>query len=124
LIKLFGEYLPELSLKEEELVPLLHRLSELMPEDVKQAMFETCLPIKIFHKEKVGSKRSRDPTDLDSYEARCSKCVCYFPLEELGMDGHGRVICRMCSQANGTLILTTFEFLSFKKVRESPCESP
>lgn len=113
LIQLFKGYLPKLNLT-EELVQLLHRLSELMPEDVKQTMFTICAPIKILHEEKIGTKRSRDPTDADSYEAQCSRCKLYFPLKGLGLDGHGRgAICRKCSQANGTPILSTLARLPF-----------
>jgi hypothetical protein len=113
LIKLFKRHLPKLKLT-EELVQLLHRLSELMPEDVKQTMFTFCVPIKILHEEKIGTKRSRDPTDPASYEARCSRCALYFPLIGLGLDGHGGgAICRKCSQANGTPILSTLARLPF-----------
>lgn len=101
LIKLFGEYLPKLSLT-DELVQLLHRFSKLMPDDVRQAMFTSCAAIKILHEETLGSKRSRDPTDNSSYEARCSRCTRYFPLQGLGLDGHGGAVCWICSQANGS----------------------
>lgn len=113
LIQLFKIHLPKLKLT-EELVQLLHRLSELMPEDIKQTMFTICAPIKILHEEKIGTKRSRDPTDPASYEAQCSRCKLYFPLKGLGLDGHGRgAICRKCSQTNGTPILTTLSRLPF-----------
>lgn len=109
LIKLFGEYLPKLKLS-EELVQLLHRFSKLMPDDVRQAMFASCAAIKIFHEESLGSKQSRDPTDPLSYEAKCSRCARYFPLQGLGQDGYVGAVCRRCSQANETPILTTFNF--------------
>lgn len=116
LIKFFQEYLPKLSLT-EELVQLLYRLSKLMPDEVKQAMFTFCAPIKILHEETLestqGKKRSRDPTDPLSYEARCSRCARYFPLQGLGLDGHGGAICRKCSQSSGTPILTTLGRLPF-----------
>jgi hypothetical protein len=116
LIKLFGEYLPELSLKEEELVPLLHRLSELMPENVKQAMFESCLQIKLLHNETLESKQSCEQKEANSYEAQCSICASYLFPTELGLDGHGRAVCRRCSQANGMPILTTLSGLPFGRL--------
>ena len=110
LIKFFQEYLPKLSLT-EELVQLLYRLSKLVPDEVKQAMFTSCVHIKMLHEETMestqGKKRSFDPTDPLSYEARCSRCARYFPLQGLGLDGHGGAICRKCSQSSGTPILTT-----------------
>jgi hypothetical protein len=116
MIKLFEVYLPKLSLS-EELVKLLYRLSKLMPDEVKQAMFQNCAHIKILHEETLectsGRKRSRDPTDPLSYEAKCSRCAHYFPLQGLGLDGHGGAICRRCSQANGTPISTTLGRLTF-----------
>ena len=116
MFKLFEVYLPKLSLS-EELVKLLYRLSKLMPDEVKQAMFQNCAHIKILHEETLectsGRKRSRDPTDPLSYEAKCSRCAHYFPLQGLGLDGHGGAICRKCSQANGTPISTTLGRLTF-----------
>ena len=116
LSKLFEVYLPKLSLS-EELVKLLYRLSKLMPDEVKQAMFQNCAHIKILHEETLectsGRKRSCDPMDPLSYQAQCSRCAHYFPLQGLGLDGHGGAICRICSQANGTPILTTLGRLPF-----------
>ena len=116
LIKLFGEYLPKLKLS-EELVQLLYRLSKLMPDEVKQAMFTSCVPIKMLHEEitesTVGKKRSYDPTDPLSYEAKCPRCTLYFPPPGLGQDGHGGAVCRKCSQASGIPIPITFGNLTF-----------
>ena len=108
LIKLFGSYLLRLTSFTEELVKLLHRFSKLVPIKVTQAMFTHCPPIKILHDELgIESERSCDPMDPLSYQAQCSMCKRHFPFRGLGLDGHGGAICRKCSQANGTRILTT-----------------
>lgn len=109
---LFQDCLPKLRLN-EELVKTLFEFAMLMPDYVRQVMFRSCVAIKIFHEETLGSKRSRDPTDSSSYEALCSRCVHYFPPQGLGPNGHGGAVCRRCSQANGTPILTTFNSLPF-----------
>jgi hypothetical protein len=100
--KLLESYLSKV-ITTEQLVQLLYRFAKLMPEDVKQAMFASCTQIKLLYEETLGSKRSRDPTDALSYEAQCSKCLHYFPLQGLGMDGRFGAICRKCSQANGNI---------------------
>lgn len=114
LMNLFKEYLPKLSLS-EDLVKLLYRLSKLMPDEVKQVMFTNCAHIKILHEETLectsGRKISRDPTDPLSYEAKCSICKKHFPLQGLGLDGHGGAVCRICSQDNGVQISTTLHTL-------------
>jgi hypothetical protein len=116
LINLFRKHLPPLSLS-DDLVKQLYCLSKLMPDEVKQAMFQNCAHIKILHEETLehtsGRKISRDPTDPLSYEAKCSRCAHYFPLQGLGLDGHGGAICRICSQANRTPISTTLGRLPF-----------
>jgi hypothetical protein len=111
---LFGSYIRKLVLS-EELVQLLHRLSQVFPEDVKQHMFETCLQIKLLDVEKAGRKRSRDLTDPDSYEADCSKCQRPYPLSQLGLDGYGYPICRKCSQRLGIEIQTMLDKLPLSK---------
>lgn len=115
LIQIFQKYLPVLSLS-EELLQLLHRLSELMPEGVSQAMFANCYSLNLLHKEKVGCKRSRDPTDQASYEAKCSRCGHFFPLEIIGPDGHGGAICLRCSQANKCPFSKTLDKISFGRL--------
>ena len=111
---LFGSYLGKL-VKSEELMQLLHRLSQVFPEDVKQHMFEACLQLKLLDVEKAGRKRSRDLTDPDSYEADCSKCQRPYPLSQLGLDGYGNPICRKCSQRLGIVIETMLNKLPFSK---------
>jgi hypothetical protein len=112
--ELFGSYLGKLVLS-EELVQLLHRLSQVLPGDVKQHMFEACLPLKMLDVEKAGRKRSRDPSDPDSYEADCSMCRRPYPLPQLGLDAHGDPICRVCSQRFGIVIQTMLSGLPFAR---------
>jgi hypothetical protein len=100
--KLLESYLSKV-ITTEQLVQLLYRFAKLMPEDVRQAMFASCMQIKLLHNETLGSKRSCDPTDALSYEAQCSRCALYFPLQGLGMDGRLGAICRKCSQSNGII---------------------
>lgn len=111
---LFGSYLGKLVLS-EELIQLLHQLSQVLPVDVKQHMFEACLPLKLLDVEKAGRKRSRDPSDPDSYEADCSKCQRPYPLPWLGLDAHGDPICRVCSQRFGIEIQTMLSGLPFAR---------
>lgn len=115
---LFSSYLEKIVLS-EELMQLLHRLSKVFPKDVKQHMFETCLPLKMLDAEKAGRKRSRDPTDPDSYEADCSKCLQPYPLPQLGLDTHGDPICRVCSQRFGIVIQIMLGVLPFAEFDES-----
>jgi hypothetical protein len=110
--KLFSAYLERLVLS-EELIQLLHRLSQVFPVDVKQHMFEVCIPLRLLDVEKAGRKRSRDLTDPDSYEADCSMCRRPHPLPELGLDAHGDPICRKCSQSFGIEIVTMLSGLPF-----------
>lgn len=112
--ELFGSYLGKLILS-EELIQLLHRLSQVFPEDVKQHMFEACLSLKMLDVEKAGRKRSRDLTDPDSYEADCSMCRRPYPLPQLGLDAHGDPICRVCSQRFGIVIQTMLSGLPFAR---------
>ena len=112
--ELFGSYLGKLILS-EELIQLLHRLSQVFPGDVKQHMFEACLSLKMLDVEKAGRKRSRDLTDPDSYEADCSKCQRPYPLPQLGLDAHGDPICRVCSQRFGIVIQTMLSGLPFAR---------
>jgi hypothetical protein len=109
---LFSSYLGKLVLS-EEFIQLLHQLSQVFPIDVKQHMFESCLPLRLLDVEKAGRKRSRDLTDPDSYEADCSMCRHAHPLPELGMDGYGCPICRKCSQSLGIVIQTMLDKLPF-----------
>lgn len=111
---LFGSYFRKLVLS-EELVQLLHRLSQVLPGDVKQHMFEACLSLKMLDVEKAGRKRSRDLTDPDSYEADCSMCRRPYPLPQLGLDAHGDPICRVCSQRFGIVIQTMLSGLPFAR---------
>lgn len=111
---LFGSYFRKLILS-EELVQLLHRLSQVLPGDVKQYMFEACLSLKMLDVEKAGRKRSRDLTDADSYEADCSMCGRSYPLPQLGLDAHGDPICRVCSQSRGIEIQTMLGGLPFTR---------
>jgi tRNA threonylcarbamoyladenosine modification (KEOPS) complex Pcc1 subunit len=115
---LFGSYIRKLVLS-EELMQLLHRLSKVFPKDVKQHMFETCLPLKMLDAEKAGRKRSRDPTDPDSYEADCSICRSPYPLPQLGLDVPGDPICRVCSQIFRIKIQKILSGLPFTKIVES-----
>ncbi len=109
---LFNSYLGKLVLS-EELIQLLHQLSQVFPVDVKQHMFEACLPLRLLDVEKAGIKRSRDPSDPDSYEADCSKCRLPYPLPQLGLNAHGDLICRKCSQRFGIEIVTMLSGLPF-----------
>ena len=113
---LIHSYLPTLILT-DELLRLLRELSFLFPSDVKQAMFEDCKPLKILDNEikrlaeeqadaSRGQKRSRNPSDQSSYEAQCSLCAKFRPLNEIGVDGSGDTMCRRCSQARGIAICT------------------
>jgi hypothetical protein len=111
---LFGSYFRKLVMS-EELVQLLHRLSQVLPGDVKQHMFEACLPLKMLDVEKAGRKRSRDPTDPDSYEADCSMCRRPYPLPQLSLNTHGDPICRVCSQRFGIEIQTMLSGLPFAR---------
>jgi hypothetical protein len=111
---LFGSYFRKLVMS-EELVQLLHRLSQVLPGDVKQHMFEACLSLKMLDVEKAGRKRSRDLTDPDSYEADCSMCRRPYPLPQLGLDAHGDPICRVCSQRFGIEIQTMLSGLPFAR---------
>jgi len=110
--ELFSSYLGKLVLS-EELVQLLHQLSQVFPVDVKQHMFEACLPLKMLDVEKAKGKRSRDLTDPDSYEADCSRCRRPHPLTQLGLDGFGAPICWRCSQSCGIVIVTIPSGLPF-----------
>ena len=112
---LFSSYLGKLVLSEEELVQLLHQLSQVFPGDVKQHMFEACLPLKIFDVEKAGIKRSRDLTDPNSYEADCSMCRRPYPIPQLGSDFNDNPICRTCSQKFGIVIQTMLSGLPFAR---------
>jgi hypothetical protein len=109
---LFSSYLGKLVLS-EELIQLLHQLSQVFPVDVKQHMFEACLPLKMLDVEKAGRKRSRDLTDPDSYEADCSRCRGPHPLPQLGLDAHNNPICRECSQRFGIKIVRILSGLPF-----------
>jgi hypothetical protein len=109
---LFQDCLPKLRLN-EELVKTLFKFAMLMPDNVRQIMFTSCVSLKIFYEETLGSKPSRDPTEATSYEALCSRCARYFPPQGFGLNGHGQAVCRRCSQSNGTPILTTFSGLPF-----------
>jgi hypothetical protein len=111
---LFSSYLGKLVLS-EEFIHLLHQLSQVFPVDVKQHMFEACLPLKILDVEKAGIKRSRDLTDPNSYEADCSRCRGPHPLPQLGLDAHNSPICRECSQRLGTKIVRILSGLPFAK---------
>jgi hypothetical protein len=111
---LFGSYFRKLVMS-EELVQLLHRLSQVFPGDVKQHMFEACLQLKMLDVEKAGRKRSRDLTDPDSYEADCSMCRRPYPLPQLGLNAHGDPICRVCSQRFGIEIQTMLSGLPFAR---------
>lgn len=113
---LIHSYLPTLILT-DELLRLLRELSFMFPSDVKQAMFEDCKPLKMLDNEinrlaeeqadaLCGRKRSRDPIDQSSYEAQCSLCAKFRPLNEIGVDGSGDTMCRRCSQARGIAICT------------------
>jgi hypothetical protein len=110
--ELFSSYMENIVLS-EELLQLLHRLSQVLPVDVKQHMFEACLPLKLLDVEKAGRKRSRDPSDPYSYEADCSKCKRHYPLPQLGLDAHGDPICRVCSQRFGIVIQKMLDKLPF-----------
>jgi hypothetical protein len=116
---LFGSYIRKLVLS-EELVQLLHQLSQVFPGGVKQHMFETCLPLKMLDNEKArAKKRSRDLTDPDSYEADCSICRSPYPLPQLGLDVPGDPICRVCSQIFRIKIQKILSGLPFTKIVES-----
>lgn len=115
---LFGSYLGNLILS-EELMQLLHRLSQVFPEDVKQHIFETCRPLKMLDVEKAGRKRSRDLTDPDSYEADCSNCERSYPLSQLGLaEENVYPICRKCAQRRKIVIKTILDKLPFSKFSE------
>jgi hypothetical protein len=111
---LFHSYLPTIIIT-DELLRLLRELSFLFPSDVKQAMFEDCRPLKMLDNEikrlaeeqsECGQKRSRDPSDQSSYEAKCSLCRKFYPLSEIGIDDFGDTLCRPCSQSSGMKIRT------------------
>jgi hypothetical protein len=126
---LFSAYLPTFNLT-DELLQHLRELSLLLPLDVRRAMFECCRPLEILDNEtkrlaeeqadaSCGRKRIRDPSDPNSYEAKCSSCEKYYILTEIGVDHSGFTVCRGCSQSRGIVICTLLNRMPFASIEKN-----